>query len=142
MNDAANELIIISVVAKSGHHFAAYDLLQTIVATGMRFGPMKIFHYYLPSSTTPLFSLASSTEPGDFDWDRIGELSCTGLCLFMHLNRVHDAEEAFALMVATAEQLADDLDGELRAGHSIPWNEAILQEYEHKISLYQQQYEQ
>lgn len=140
MNGALDDMLIISIVAKPNHAFAAYDLLQTISATGMRFGEMNIFHYYLPMSAQPLFSLTSLTEPGDFDWNRMGEFSCTGLCLFMHLKRVSDPEEAFALMVATAERLAEDLDGELRAGHATPWNEHVLQEYQNKISLYQREF--
>jgi len=133
-----NNLIIISVIAKPGHAFVGYDLMQAIHATGMRFGAMNIFHYYLPKigGTTPVFSLASMSEPGYFNWDKIGDFSCNGLCLFMDIEQNTAPEEIFALMVATAEQLADDLQGELRAGQNLPWNEDILKEYEDKLAAF------
>jgi len=131
------DLIVISIVAKPGAHFAGYDLLQAITAAKMQFGPMNIFHYYISTaSKVPLFSLASITEPGEFDWDRMGDYSCSGLTLFMDLKAVSDPEEAFAIMVATAEQLADDLEGELCAGQHLPWDEETQRAYENKIMNY------
>lgn len=132
MDVPSDDLIVISVVAKQGNAFAGYDLLQAITATGMKFGEMNIFHYYSAYSAKPLFSLASLTEPGDFDWDLIGNFSCTGLSLFMHTS-VEQPEEVFALMVATAEQLADDLDGELRGQQFLPWNEEVIEVLRSKL---------
>ena len=68
---------------------------------------MKIFHYYLPtlSGKITLFSLASATNPGYFDMDKMGEFSCAGLTLFMHIPSVPDPEQAFELMLSIAEQL-------------------------------------
>ena len=125
------ELLVISVTAKPGADFAGYDLLQAITATGMQFGSMNIFHYVKDSKT--LFSMASATKPGEFDIDRMGAFACGGLTLFMNYREVPDAKYAFDLMVKTAEQLADDLDGELRAGQRIPLTQEILQQYENKI---------
>ena len=129
---------MISVIAKPGHSFVGYDLLQAIQATGMRFGEMNIFHYYLPKigGTIPVFSLVSMTEPGYFNWDKIGNFSCNGLSLFMDIEKTAAPEDIFALMIATAEQLAEDLEGELRAGQNLPWTDTILQEYEEKIAAF------
>lgn len=130
-DNLANDLLVISVLAQSGCHFAAYDLLQAITATGLRFGDMNIFHYREEGEV--LFSLASATEPGEFDLDHIGDFSCNGLTLFMNLREASDPQHAFELMLATAEQLAEDLEGELRAGHHTPWSEDILKQYEQKV---------
>ncbi len=125
------DFIIVSVVAKPGQQFASYDLLQAISATGMQFGAMNIFHYYCPFSMEkkPLFSLASATEPGEFDLNQMGSFSCSGLTLFMNIREVPDKRKAFTLMLEAAEQLAEDLQGELRAGTRNPWNEQIKQQY-------------
>lgn len=133
------DLIVINVFAKNGASFSSYDLLQAISATGMQYGPMNIFHYYdeTPAGRVTLFNLASATEPGDFDLDHIGDLSCAGLTLFMNLRRVPDANEAFEIMLDTAEQLAEDLEGDLFAGHHVPWNNDILLHYQNKVSNYQ-----
>jgi cell division protein ZipA len=128
----ADDIIIISVFAKANGFFASYDLLQAIFATGMQFGEMDIFHFYQSTETgqVTLFSLASATKPGKFDLDRMGDFSCAGLSLFMDKRSVPNAEVAFLTMLEKAEQLADDLDGELRAGSQRkPWNEQVLQQY-------------
>jgi cell division protein ZipA len=100
----------------------------------MEFGDMNIFHYYAPDEPgkVRLFSLASATEPGEFDLDRIGNYFCSGLTLFSQLNNVPDPRQAFNLMLRAAEQLAEDLNGELRAGPRRPWDDNVLREYQHK----------
>jgi cell division protein ZipA len=131
-----DKLLIISVVAKPDQPFASYDLLQSISATGMQFGDMNIFHYNVETEEfgrIALFSLAAATEPGEFNIDNMGDFSCPGLTLFMSLSEVPDAEQAFELMLKTAEQLADDLNGELRAGLRIPWTDETLYHYQQKI---------
>jgi cell division protein ZipA len=133
-----DDLLVISVMADSGSSFAAYDLLQAILATGMQFGHMNIFHYHslTEKGNVKLFSLASATKPGDFDLDRMGGFSCTGLTLFANLRDVADPQEVFELMLNTADQLAEDLDGKLYAGHRTPWDDAIHQQYQQKILQY------
>ncbi len=133
------EIMSINVIAKAGETFASYDLFQAISSTGMQFGAMNIFHYYddpLHDSKKVLFSLASMTEPGEFDMNHIGEFSSPGLCLFMDLQAVKNIEEVFGRMLATAEQLADDLEGELFADPKTPWNTDILNHYHKKIAEY------
>jgi cell division protein ZipA len=134
--DPANPILVLSVLAKPNTRFASYELLQAITATGMQFGEMNIFHYYLPSNEgrKALFSLASATKPGEFNLDNMGDFSCVGLTLFMDMRETTDVEFAFNLMLKTAEQLADDLDGELRAGVHTPWNAQVLQQYQQNIT--------
>lgn len=130
-----DDFIVINVIAKKGGYFASYDLLQAISATGMQYGAMNIFHFVedSPRGKLTLFSLASATEPGEFDLNDVGNLSCAGLTLFMNIARVPDPGDVFVLMLETAEQLAEDLDGELRAAPNIPWSDDIFHHYENKI---------
>lgn len=117
-------IITISVFAKD-KKFESYDLLQTIAATGMELGEMNIFHYYFMQGSTrrTLFSLASATKPGSFNLDRMGDFSCVGLTLFMDLHAASNLELALQKMLVIAEQLADDLDGELRLNPSTRWTD-------------------
>lgn len=135
----ANNLLVMSIFAKPNSHFASYDLLQSIFATGMQFGEMNIFHYYQETDEgrIALFSLASATKPGDFNLDKMGDFSCKGLTLFMDLSTVKDAEFAFNRMFEVAEQLAEDLDGDLYAGPRKPWTAEILQQYRQQIKQHQ-----
>lgn len=132
------DILVINVIAKPGETFASYDLFQAISATGLQFGAMNIFHYYANSEDQKkiLFSLASMTEPGEFDLNHMGEFTCAGLSLFMNLADTNNSEEVFALMLDTAEQLADDLQGELYANPETPWSDEILSNYQKKITEY------
>jgi cell division protein ZipA len=130
------DILSMNVIAKPGETFASYDLFQAISTAGLQFGAMNIFHYYQPNRADKkvLFSLASMTEPGEFDLNHMGEFTSPGLCLFMNLQTVDHQDEVFALMLATAEQLADDLQGELYANPRTPWNDDALNLYQKKIS--------
>ena len=136
-----SDLLVVSVVAKQGTKFASYDLLQAIFATGMQFGDKKLFHYSNDTNEgkVKLFSLAAATTEGSFDLDHIGDYSCPGLILFMDLSRVRDPEYSFKLMFSCAQQLVDDLEGELRADPRTPWSDAIMQQYMHRITESQSQ---
>jgi cell division protein ZipA len=114
--EVAEDFLVIYVVAEAGKPYFGYELLQALLSAGMRYGDMNIFHRYERSHGrgTPLFSLASASDPGTFDLNRMGEVSCKGLCLFMNISECKDPIIAFEKMVDTAQQLIDDLGGELR----------------------------
>lgn len=137
--DLTKDLLALSVVARFGGQFASYDLFQAIAVAGMQFGDMNIFHYYetIPGEKVTLFSLASSSEPGDFDLNRMGDFSCSGLTLFTNLREVPNPKAAFDSMLNAAMQLAEDLDGELRVNKRVPWNNTVLQQYQQKVERYQ-----
>jgi cell division protein ZipA len=135
---APENLLVLSVMAKPDSRFVSYDLFQAIATVGLQFGEMNIFHYYqqTASGKISLFSLASANKPGDFDLNNIGDFSCTGLMLFMNIADVPDPQTVFRLMLETAERLADDLDGELRANPHTPWDEKLVWQYQQKIMHY------
>lgn len=111
-------ILMVHVFAKDNKQFVGYELLQAILAAGLRFGEMDIFHRYqsLSGKGPILFSLACATEPGTFEMQKMGGFSCSGLSLFLRLsNNPTIDNERFELLLETAEQLKDDLDGELRS---------------------------
>lgn len=138
-SNKANDLLVLHVIAKQGSLFSSYNLLQAITATGMQYGAMNIFHYYeeTKTDTKTLFSLASATEPGEFDLNHIGDFACAGLTLFMNMAEVPYPMDAFEMMLDTAVQLADDLEGEVYAAPSVLWSDAMKEQYQERISVYQ-----
>jgi len=60
------------------------------------------------------FSLANLYEPGSFDPARMDTISTRGLALFLNIPCTADPAGGFERMMAAGEQLAMDLDGELR----------------------------
>jgi len=127
---------VLNIFAKKGKKFSGYELLQSLLTVGMRFGNMNIFHRHREKNGKGpiLFSLASATEPGTFDIQKIGAYQGEGLVLFMARsdNATIDVER-YKLMVETAQQLVEDLDGELLNQEREPIEEDELQQYETDI---------
>lgn len=109
------QIIALYVLAKSGHAFMGYELLQALLAVNFRFGEMSAFHRHEhPNGDGKvLFSVVQATEPGIFNMDEIGALKCTGLTIFMQLTGPEHNAQAFELMLEAAQSLAEDLDGVL-----------------------------
>jgi len=102
------------VMAKEGQSFTGYELLQALLSAGLRYGEMSIFHRYQEPNIQKgiLFSLASATEPGTFDMQNIGAFSCCGLTLFLRkLANEDEGLKHYEMMLRTARQLTEDLDG-------------------------------
>ncbi|KTC66435.1 cell division protein ZipA (plasmid) [Legionella adelaidensis] len=124
--------VMIFLLAKENRQLAGYELLQTVLAAGLRFGEGHIFHrHQYPNGQGPvLCSLAAATPTGVFDLQNIGAFSVHGLCLFMHAsgNSIID-KERFTIMLDTAKQLSEGLDTYLLDSKRQPWNDESIQEY-------------
>jgi cell division protein ZipA len=109
------KFIVLHVMAPAGLYYSGYELLQALLANGLRYGKQKIFHRYEhKNGQGPLiFSLASVNQPGTFDLPNMGSFSCPGLTLFMALKKCQQPRQAFNIMLETAKQLADDLSGDV-----------------------------
>ncbi len=107
------EMISLRLIAEKDKPYSGYELLQALLSCGMRFGKMNIFHRHEKTTGVGpiLFSLAACTEEGTFDLARIGGFSCKGLVLYMHPKKVKDPVMVFETLLATADQLITDLDG-------------------------------
>ncbi len=108
--------LMLFLSAKSNRVLAGYELLQSILVSGFRFGEGQIFHrHQFPHGKGPvLCSLATATADGTFDLQNIGAFSVRGLCLFMQTsgNSLID-QERFTIMYETAKQLSESLDTNL-----------------------------
>jgi cell division protein ZipA len=114
--EVEEHFVALYIMASPQKPFKGYGLLQTILSHHFHYGDMQIFHYYDQddTSTNPLFSLASATQPGDFDLDKMGHFSCVGLIIFMNATLHHHPLMIFERMLHVATQLAEDLGGEVR----------------------------
>ena len=111
-----NNTIMLFLSAKEHHEFAGYDLLQSLLAAGLRFGEGNIFHKYQKANGqgAVLFSLAAATQTGTFDLQTMGSYSVRGLCMYMHLSGVKNIDtERFDMMCETAKSLSEDLGAKL-----------------------------
>lgn len=130
--------LVLFLLAKENRQLAGYELLQTILAAGLRFGQGHLFHRHQHTNGQGpiLCSLAAATATGVFDMQNIGAFSVHGLCLFMHPsgNVTIDAER-FSIMLDTARQLSDELDTHLLDDQRQPLSEASIKRYKRRLHL-------
>lgn len=109
------DLIIINLVAEPQQLYRGYELLQALLTSGLRYSKKGLFHRYedLTGRGDILFNLVSSIEPGTFDLPKMGSFTTTGLTLFMQIPTVKNPPQVFELMLNTANELAEDLGGQL-----------------------------
>ncbi len=108
-----SKIIVVHLTADKARPYSGYELLQSLLAIGMRYGDMHIFHRheYKTGRGKVLFSLASSTKPGTFDLPKMGSFRCEGLTLFMDITKCDNPLDAFSTMLDTVGSLVDDLGG-------------------------------
>lgn len=123
------------VMARPGQFFQGYELLQSLLACGLRHGQMDIFHFYeqQQGETKILFSVASAHKPGTFNLAEMGQYRCPGLSLFFSVEPQADPNDVFDKMLDTARQLAEDLEGELLDQHRKPLTEDSMDAYHLQI---------
>jgi cell division protein ZipA len=128
-------VLVVYIIAKKNREFVGYELLQTLLAAGFRFGEMSIFHRHeqLNGNGQVLFSLACATEPGIFDINRIGGLRCQGLSMFMRLTSREHNQNSLNLMLDTAYQLAEELDGVVLGSQHEPLTHEIVSGFKQQV---------
>lgn len=109
------EVVAFNLLAPTEKPYCGYELLQALLAAGLRYGKMNIFHRHAERTGRGpvLFSLASVNKPGTFDLPRMGGFSTSGLSMFFVLGQCYDPEKAYAAMLETADLLVDDLGGKV-----------------------------
>ncbi len=128
-------ILILYVMAKNGKQFAGYELAQAVAESNLCFGEMNIFHrhQYPDGSGDVWFSVASATKPGTFDISKLTDMRCLGLSLFMQVHGNDQDRERFELMLKTANQLAEGLNGTLLDEERKPLTESTIYRYRKRV---------
>ncbi|AJQ96716.1 cell division protein ZipA [Gynuella sunshinyii] len=106
------EVIVINVVSEH-EGFDGEQLLQILLACGMRFGAMDIFHRTNDKGQLQ-FSMANCMKPGTFNIDNMGQQPIQGVSFFMTLPNSADAMQSFDYMHETANVVARHMHGVLK----------------------------
>lgn len=128
----ASSTIMMFLLAKENRQFAGYELLQTVLASGLRFGEGQLFHRHQHANGQGpvLFSLAAATATGVFDLQNIGALNLRGLCLFMEASQNPQIDaDRFSVMLDTAKQLSEGLDAYLLDDGRKPLSDERIAQY-------------
>jgi len=107
--------LVIHLMAPRGKPYIGYELLQALLAAGLRYGTHQMFHRHENKSGTGtvLFHLASVNAPGTFELSKMGAFSCPGLTIFMTLKEKAENLAIFETLLDTANELRAELGGEL-----------------------------
>lgn len=116
----AEEIIVISVMAREEEGFSGTALLDLMLACGLRYErEMGIFHRFEtedPESRLQ-FSMVNVVKPGTFPIEAIDDFRTPGVTLLMPLPGAEDCGAAFEAMVETAMVVVRHLGGELKDEH-------------------------
>jgi len=115
ISDSADDfdVIVLSVHCAAHTPFVGTDLFESMQQNGLLYGEMDIFHRHADLSGTGkiLFSVANIVQPGTLRHDDPAMFTTKGISFFMTLPCFGDPEQNFKLMLKTAQQIADDLGG-------------------------------
>lgn len=134
------EIIYLMVLAPKECPHTGYELLQSLLAAGLRYGPMNIFHRFEDANGRGkiLFSVASIEEPGTFEINKMGAYSGKGLMMFLRFSSGKDLSTVFEIMLETAKQLVEDLGGQIFDDEKQILNNDKIEKMRKKIADFEQ----
>ncbi len=128
-------VLVLSVITDDAP-FEGSTLLQILLACGMRFGDMNIFHATDDQGRLQ-YSAANAFNPGTFDLDDIEQFSTRGVTFFLQLPCRANPMDAFEAMVQAATTLSTYLGGELLDESRSVMTSQTLTHYRERIRDYQ-----
>lgn len=136
-----DEVLVITVVGKDRQTLPGERLRRVVEACGMEYGDMSIFHRFegegIPSSLQ--FSMANAVNPGTFDLSTMGELETPAVSFFMSMREPRDPMTAYECMLATAETVAKNLNGDLLDEDRSVMREQTKEHYRQRIRDFEMQ---
>jgi cell division protein ZipA len=132
------EVLVITVVGKN-QPLDGHALLQVVLACGMRFGDMSLFHRFEEGidKGAVQFSMANAVNPGTFDLENMPTMATPGVSFFMSMSEPADPKNAFECMLATAETVAKHLGGDLLDENRSVMRPQTKAHYRERISEYE-----
>jgi len=112
---AVEEVIVMNVFSRDEKGFNGADLMRVILACGMRYGDMDIFHRSEGGDGgVDQFSMANIVKPGTFDLDEMDDFYTPGVSFFLSLPGPKNSLKALEYMHETAQCVVKNLNGELK----------------------------
>ncbi|MCV6587883.1 MAG: cell division protein ZipA [Marinobacterium sp.] len=132
-------VLVMTVVSGNRNGFNGQALLKLLLACGMRFGEMEIFHRFEDGidSGAVQFSMANATGSGVFDLNRMSDINTRAVTFFMSMEEPREVMNAFECMLATAETLARHLEGELVDDNRMVMRPQTQEHYRQRVRDYE-----
>jgi len=130
------EVLVMTVLAGAEESFDGPSLLQLMLACGLRFGHMNIFHASDAHGALQ-YSVANAFKPGTFDLDALDQLSTRGVTFFLQLPCQAEPLEALSAMQHSATLLAETLGGTLLDDQRHIMSAQTLTHYHERVREFQ-----
>ena len=129
------EVIVISVFATDEAGFEHADIMRIILACGMRYGDMDIFHRNERDDGKGAiqFSMANAVKPGTFDLSNMDGIYTPGITFFLSLPGPEDSIKAFDYMLETAQCVAKNLNGLLKDDQHSDMTAQTIEHARHRV---------
>ncbi|MCA0935659.1 cell division protein ZipA [Vibrio alginolyticus] len=113
------QVIVLNVHCAGEEPFVGTQLFDSMQQNGLIYGEMNIFHRHvdLSGNGKVLFSVANMMQPGTLEHGDPADFTTKGISFFMTLPCFGEAEQNFNLMLRTAQQIADDMGGNVLDDH-------------------------
>ncbi len=113
------QVIVLNVHCAGEEPFVGTQLFDSMQRNGLIYGEMNIFHRHVDFSGDGkvLFSVANMMQPGTLEHGDPADFTTKGISFFMTLPGFGEAEQNFNLMLRTAQQIADDMGGNVLDDH-------------------------
>ena len=131
---AAEELLVIHLLALSDAPFTGDALLAGLRSRGLKYGDMNIFHRIDPLSKVVHFSVANAVEPGYFDLAEMDTFVSPGVTFFLQLPGPESPGDALEEMVRITRELALELGGELKDENMSVLTGQTIEHYRQRIA--------
>ena len=107
------EVIVLNVHCAGDTPFVGTELFRSMENNGLTYGEMSIYHCFAEAADTPkvIFSVANMMQPGTLEHDNPADFTTKGISFFMTLPCYGQADQNFNVMLSAAQQIADDLGG-------------------------------
>ncbi|WNJ95786.1 cell division protein ZipA [Vibrio ruber] len=135
------QVIVLNVHCAGSESFVGTKLFDSLQQNGLLYGEMDIYHRHADLSGTGkvLFSVANIMQPGTLKHDDPDEFTTKGISFFMTLPCYGDPEQNFKLMLKTAQQIADDLGGNVLDDQRLLMTPDKLADYRRQIQAFKAQ---
>jgi len=136
---APDRIVALRLIPR-GAELAAERAVSALRNAGLEHGRYAIFHRQLGANREG-FSVASLTEPGSFDLDRLGDSTIAGLSFFVVLPGNGDPVSRFDAMVETARRLSVELTADLFDERGSSWSSQRERYLREELIEYRHQFE-
>lgn len=133
------EVIALCLLPQKGGTFSGRAINAAFQANQLKFGDKRIYHKFRGDKldSDVLYSVASLTEPGTFEPNKLATSQFKGLMIFMVVSNIHDPYPTFEKMLGTARLMSHALGAKLLDGQRCTLTSQTIEHFKEQIREYQ-----